>query len=312
MKSKKKVVMGVDIGGTKIAIAFLDAKKSNKLVTPIYTVKTHNGKQILNVLHKFFKKFSNKFHVVAMGISTAGMVSNKGRIVGSSWNIKGWNGIRIKEILEKKCKVPVVVENDANTAAYAEYCMGLAKGANPLILVILGTGVGGGIIINGQLLRGAHFAGGEIGHTKLSFSKHRLCTCGKYDCFEAYASGKGLVSLAKHYFPDNNKLHSTRAIFKLVKNKKNKKRILALRAIEDWHYYVAEGLSNLVQSFDPEKIVLSGGLASQINLNLLQCKASKLLLPCLEKLPKKGLIIKSRFGNDAGLLGAALLAKDLV
>ena len=303
MKKQKKTIMGVDIGGTKIACALVS---SGRLSTPIYTVKTPKGEKILNVVGKFYKRFAKKYLISGIGISTAGMVSDSGQIVGSTGNIPGWQGTRVKAILQKKYRLPVVVENDANAAAYAEYQIGSAKGANPLLMITLGTGVGGGIVVNGKLVRGAHFAGGEIGHIKLSYTKQRLCTCSRYDCLEAYASGNGLLALIKHYFPNKNKSISTRKLFSLAKSK-NKDSILAIRAIEDWHFYIALGICNLFHVFDPEKIVLSGGLSEEVDIKYLLQQTKKLFLPALANSVH---IEKSVLGNDAGLLGAALLASQ--
>ncbi len=297
----KKTVMGVDIGGTKIAFALVS---SGRLVTSVYNVKTPHGVKILSAVGEFYEKFAKKYLISAIGISTAGMVSDEGQIMGSTGNIPGWQGTKVKGLLQKKYRLPVVVENDANAAAYAEYQIGSARGANPLLMITLGTGVGGGIVVNGKLIRGAHFAGGEIGHIKLSYTKQRLCTCGKYDCLEAYASGNGLLVLIKHYFPGKYKTMTTRDLFKLSKSK-NKNAIFAIRAVEDWHFYIAEGICNLFQVFDPEKIILSGGLSSEVNIKYLKKLTGTMVLPALEKSVH---IEKSVLNNDAGLLGAALLA----
>ena len=303
MIQTKKTILGIDIGGTKIAAALVS---SGKLMSPIYSVKTPNGKKIIDLIDKFYEKFSKKFLIAGIGISTAGMVSDNGEIVGSTGNIPDWQGTKVKEILQKKYYLPVVVENDANAAAYAEYQIGSAKGANPLLMITLGTGVGGGIVVNGKLVRGAHYAGGEIGHIKLSYTKQRLCTCSRYDCFEAYASGNGLLALIKHYFPNKKNNFSTKKLFQIAKSK-NKDQILAIRLVEDWHFYIALGICNLVQVFDPKKIILSGGLSKEININYLTHETRKLILPALIK---KIHIEKSVLKNDAGLLGAALLASQ--
>lgn len=311
-KSLKKVVMGVDIGGTKIASGLVS---NGKLVTKITTEKTPAGKKILDVVSGMFKKLSKKYIISAIGISTAGMVSDKGQIVGSCGNIPGWEGTKVSKILGDKFGLPVVVENDANSAAFAEYHIGGAKGANPLLMITLGTGVGGGVVVNGKLVRGANYAGGEIGHIQLGYDKQRRCTCGKYDCFEAYASGNGLIALIGKYFPSGGKNMTTHSLFKLAKSKAKKdadKKLLAIRAIEDWHFYIALGISNLVHVFDPGKVVLSGGLSKEIDIKYLKEEAKELFLPALRKPLMKGMIEKSILSNDAGLIGAALLASQHV
>lgn len=302
-----KTILGIDIGGTKIASCVI---LGNKIVSPVYTARTPDGNKILKVVVKFYKMLSKRFEINAVGISTAGMVSNSGRIVGSCGNIQNWEGTKVKSILEKKFKLPVAVENDANSAAYGEYKIGKAKGADPLLMITLGTGVGGGLVANGKLVRGAHFAGGEIGHIKLSYTKQRLCTCGKYDCLEAYASGNGLIALIRHYFPNLKKPFSTKTLFQLTKVK-NKKQILAIRAVEDWHFYIACGICSLIHETDPEKVVLSGGLSEQIDIKYLTNETIKLSLPAMKKPLINGLIVKSNLKNNAGLLGAGLLASQL-
>lgn len=308
MKKKKSFILGIDIGGTKIAACVIS---EGKIISPIYTTRTPDGKKILSVVEKYFKKLSKKYEIKAVGVSTAGMVNNSGQIVGSCGNINNWEGTKVKSILEKKFKVPVVVENDANSAAYGEYKIGKAKEADPLLMITLGTGVGGGLIANGKLVRGSHFAGGEIGHIKLSYTKQRLCTCGKYDCLEAYASGNGLIALIKHYLPTFKKPFSTKKLFELAK-KKNKNQILAIRAIEDWHFFIACGICSLIQQTDPKKVVLSGGLREQIDLKYLTNETIKLALPAMKNPLKNGLIVKSNLKNNAGLLGASLLAYELL
>ena len=303
MKQQKKVILGIDIGGTKIASALVS---SGRLITAIHHISTPKGEKILNVVGKFYEKFSKKYLIAGIGISTAGMVSDHGEIVGSTGNIPGWQGTKVKRILQKKYHLPVIVENDANSAAYAEYQIGSAKGANPLLMITLGTGVGGGLVVDGKLVRGAHFAGGEIGHIKLSYEKKRLCTCGKYDCLEAYASGNGLLALIRHYFSHKKGKMTTRQLFELSKLK-TKDNVLAVRAIEDWHFYIALGICNLYQVVDPEKIILSGGLSEEINIKYLTNETKKLLLEALGKSIK---IEKSVLNNDAGLLGAALLTSQ--
>lgn len=300
-KTGKKTIIGVDVGGTKIAFALVS---NGKLMTPVYTEKTPHGSKILNVISDYYEKFSKKHLVAGIGISTAGMVSDDGKIVGSTGNIPGWQGTKVKEVLQRKHGLPVAVENDANSAAYAEYQIGSARGANPLLMITLGTGVGGGVVVNGKLVRGAHYAGGEIGHIKLSHDKQRHCTCSRYDCFEAYASGNGILALIKEYFPSQYKKMTTRDLFKLAKSK-SKDGLLAKRAVEDWHFFIAVGICNLFHVFDPEKIVLSGGLSSEVDIKYLTKQTVNLSLPALSKAIH---IEKSVLGNDAGLMGAALLA----
>lgn len=310
-KKNKKTILGIDIGGTKIACALV---ANGHIVSKIIKIKTPHGKKILGEIDKIYKEFAKNNIISAIGVSTAGMVNDDGKIVGSTPNISGWEGTEVKGILSKRYRLPVVVENDANAACFADYQIGSAKGSNPLILVILGTGVGGGVIVNGKLIRGAHYAGGEIGHLPLSYTKQRYCNCGKYDCFEAYASGHGLNALIKHYFSEKvAKEMTTYKLFRLAKSKKSKElSILSKRILEDWHFYIALGLSTLIHTIDPQKIILSGGLSSEVNIKYLSTELEKLVIPALKDKVRNKLVEISILKNDAGLLGAALLASQHV
>ena len=176
-----KKALAFDIGGTKIYSSIID--ETGKIVSEIdkfHTPKSIQG--ILDILKGQIAKFENEVDVIA--ISTAGAVNNENTAVnGSTGNlVSGYSSINFQELSKKR----VFLENDANAAAWAEYRIGASTGTNVSVMITLGTGVGGGIIVNNKLLKGKSGAAGEM-HFKMYPDKRRKCTCGSWDCFEAYA-----------------------------------------------------------------------------------------------------------------------------
>ncbi len=293
------VTIGIDMGGTKIAAApFLNRKLLVSEMLREATPQT-GSEDILQTISSMVKSLEAKFPVKAIGVSTAGMVNDKGEMIGGCGNIHDWKGTRVKKDLEALNHIPVVVENDANCAAFAEYMVGSAEDYDPILLVIVGTGIGGGLVWNNRIWRGAHFGGGEIGHIKLSANKHRKCTCGGWDCWEAYASGSGLQNTARLYFtdPDYNN-------YQLIEAFKQGNEV-AIEVINRWHEYLAQGMSSVINTLDPEAVVVSGGMAKFINYPELNKKVRNKVVDGLKAHIK---IIEGTLGNDSGMIGAACLA----
>ncbi len=295
----KIVTIGIDMGGTKIAAApFINRKLLVDEMLKEPTPQTGSA-DILQTITTMVKAIQKNHEVKAIGVSTAGMVNDRGEMVGGCGNIKGWKDTRVKKDLEALTGIPVVVENDANCAAFAEYMVGSAENYNPILLVIVGTGIGGGLVWDNRIWRGAHFGGGEIGHIKLSANKHRRCTCGDWDCWEAYASGTGLQNTARLYFTDSDFDN-----YKLMEAYKAGNQI-ALDVINRWHEYLAQGMSSVINSLDPEAVVVSGGMAKFINYPELNKKVRAKVVDGLKDHIK---IIEGTLGNDSGMIGGACLA----
>ena len=292
--------VGIDLGGTKIAAApvqgtTLISSEIRKEPTP----QANNSEEILDLMAKMVDEISETNEVAAVGISTAGMVNDKGEMIGSCGNIPSWKGTKVKKELEAKLKIPVFVENDANCAAYGEYMAGSGKDYKSMIMVTLGTGIGGGIIFNDQIWRGAHFGGGEIGHLKLHSNKTRRCTCGAWDCWEAYASGTGLNNTARTFMANPNIDN-----YKLMEMY-NHGDTDAIEVISVWHDHVAQGIATLTNSLDPEAFVIGGGLAHFINYPKLNKKVKDKVVDALKPFVN---IIEGKLENDSGMIGAACLA----
>ena len=285
-----KKALAFDIGGTKIYSSIID--ETGKIVSEIdkfHTPKSIQG--ILDILKGQIAKFENEVDVIA--ISTAGAVNNENTAVnGSTGNlVSGYSSINFQELSKKR----VFLENDANAAAWAEYKIGASKNTKVSVMLTLGTGVGGGIIINNQLLKGKSGAAGEM-HFKMYPDKRRKCTCGSWDCFEAYASGTALKVDAEEML--NNPDVTTYDVMDGVKNG-NKKMI---EIFDRWINDITIGVNGLVNLFDPDCIVLSGSMAQFVDAKKMEQTVNSDIVTSPTS------IRIATAGNYSGMIGAALLA----
>lgn len=285
-----KKALAFDIGGTKIYSSIID--ETGKIVSEIdkfHTPKSIQG--ILDILKGQIAKFENEVDVIA--ISTAGAVNNENTAVnGSTGNlVSGYSSINFQELSKKR----VFLENDANAAAWAEYKIGASKDTKVSVMLTLGTGVGGGIIINNQLLKGKSGAAGEM-HFKMYPDKRRKCTCGSWDCFEAYASGTALKVDAEEML--NNPDVTTYDVMDGVKNGDKK----MIEIFDRWINDITIGVNGLVNLFDPDCIVLSGSMAQFVDAKKMEETVNSDIVTSPTS------IRIATAGNYSGMIGAALLA----
>ncbi len=283
--------LGIDIGGTKIATAIIN--ENGEIISEVEkysTPKTLEG--IFNQLQEIVKK-NNEANFYA--IATAGAVNRENtKVTGSTGNLpKGYNTIDFQGLSNKK----VFIENDANCAAWAEYKIGASKGYENSVMLTLGTGVGGGIIVEGKLLKGKSGAAGEM-HFVMDRNQSRPCTCGFYDCYEAYASGNGLRKTAIEVFKDDK--ITTYDVIDLAKNNDER----ALQTLKIWQDDIALGIVGLVNIFDPDCIVLSGSMEKFVDTLQIEEFVNKNIVTTPTK------IFHAKAGNYSGMIGAVLLAKN--
>ena len=226
-------------------------------------------------------------------MSTAGAVNNEHtKVISSTGNlVEGYNTIDFHSLTNKK----VYIENDANCAAWAEHVIGASKGYPYSLMLTLGTGVGGGIILEDKLFKGKSGSAGEM-HFKLYNDKRRKCTCGAWDCYEAYASGTGLKRTAEEML--NNKDVTTYDVIDGV----NKNDAKMLEVFNRWQDDIIAGAMGLANLFDPGCIVFSGSMAEFIDTEKIEKAINSEILTA----PLK--VFKATTGNHAGMIGAALLA----
>ena len=289
-----KKALAIDVGGTKIYSAIID--EAGQIISDIEKTSTPKTfEDIKKTFKNIIDKNIEKVDVIAF--STCGAVNNQNTgIVGSTGNIANeYPKLNFQELSTK----PVFVENDANCAAWAEYKIGASKNTAVSVMVTLGTGVGGGIIINDRLLKGQNGAAGEM-HFKMYSDNRRKCSCGAWDCFEIYASGTGLKLTAEEMLKDKN--ITTYDVIAGVKNKEPK----MLEVFNQWQNDIANGLIGLANLFDPDCIVLSGSMAEFVEDE----KIENLVNSQIVTTPTK--IKKATTGNYSGMIGAALLAFERV
>ena len=310
-----KYGFGVDLGGTTVKIAFFDETGLMIDKWEIPTVTAGGGVQILPDIAASIQQFIEQktvdpASVIGVGIGVPGPVDRRG-VVNKCINL-GWGVFNIAEELSALVGFPVKAGNDANVAALGEYWKGGGKGCDNMIFVTLGTGVGGGIVIEGKLLHGAHGSGAEIGHLVLNRDEPIPCNCGKRGCVEQYCSATGIVRMANEALAASDEVTRLRTndtltckhIFDSAKAGDE----LALRVLDRFYRYMGEFLGNICDVVDPDAVVLGGGVS----------KAGQVLLDGIR--PYFDLYVfhaarGARFalaslGNDAGAYGAFKLALD--
>lgn len=282
--------LAIDVGGTKIYNAIINTE--GKIISEIEKHSTPKDyTELISTFKEIIAKYENDVDVIAF--STCGAVNNENdKVVGSTGNIaKEYNKTNFKALSNK----PVFVENDANCAAWAEYEIGASKGCENSIMLTLGTGVGGGIIINGNLLKGKNGTAGEM-HFKMRTDKHRKCTCGSWDCFEIYCSGTGL-KLTGEELSNNPKITT----YDIIEGYHAGSDIMT-EIFNQWQNDIIAGIIGLANIFDPECVVLSGSMAQFADTEFITQKVNDDIVTTPTK------VIKAQTGNYAGMIGAALLA----
>lgn len=307
-------VFGVDIGGTTVKLGYFDAEGNVLDKWEIPTRKEENGSNILpDIAASIEKKIKDagidRKDVVGVGVGAPGPVDSEG-VIYKTANL-GWGVFSIKETLENILKLPVMAGNDANVAALGEMWKGGGQGYKDLVVVTLGTGVGGGIIVNGKMLTGANGAGGEIGHIHVEDAEQEACGCGNKGCLEQYASATGVTRLAKRKLESTSgdsvlrtSTLSAKSVFDAVKAKDP----VAMEIAEQFGQYLGEGLAAIACVTNPEAFVIGGGVS----------KAGPILIDYIRPYYEKAVFHASRgakfelatLGNDAGIYGAAKLVLD--
>ena len=281
-----KKALAIDVGGTKIYNAIVNEK--GEIISEIEKRPTP---KTFAEIKAAFEEIINERQVDVIAFSTCGAVNNSNSgILGSTGNIaREYPSMDFKSLSKK----PVFVENDANAAAWAEHIIGASKGMPYSVMLTLGTGVGGGIILDNKLYKGKNGAAGEM-HFKMRTDKHRKCSCGSYDCFEAYASGTGLKRTAEEISGDDEI-----TTYDVIENRD---RPLMKKILDKWQNDILEGIIGLANIFDPDVIVLSGSMAEFVNIDYIEAEANKQIVTTPFK------VVKASAGNYSGMIGAALLA----
>lgn len=301
--------LGIDIGGTTVKMGLFEFKGNLVDKWEIVTCTENEGKEILpdiaqSVKDKLEEHSLVKENLLGIGVGVPAPVSEDGVVNGTA-NL-GWGYKEVKRELEELTGVAVKVGNDANVAALGEMWKGGGLGHKNMIMVTLGTGVGGGVIVGGHILGGAHGAGGEIGHLCVNYEEEDFCGCGNTGCLEQYASATGIVRLAKQKLESYTgetvlrKEHiSAKTVFDAVKAGDQ----AAIEISEEFGRYLGHALANIAVITDPAVIVIGGGVS----------RAGEVLIRVIEKNFREKAFFANQsvkfalaqLGNNAGICGAA-------
>lgn len=306
------VCFGIDIGGTAVKVGLFNTEGKLLDKWDFATRKTKDGRDILKDSAEFIKdkiqelKISQE-RVIGVGVGVPGPVKDNGEV--QELPNLGLGHFNIEEEMANLTGLKVKAGNDANVAALGEQWMGSGKGYKSMVLVTLGTGVGGGIIVNGSILAGSNGAGGEIGHIYVNEEEESTCGCGKKGCLEQYASATGMVRLAKQFLAETNEASelrkyeeiSAKTVFDMAKAGD----ALALKIVDRACRYLGVAMAHIAQVIDPEAFVIGGGVskAGDILTDTIRKHYNGNVMDALKNKEFKLAIL----GNDAGIYGAARL-----
>jgi glucokinase len=308
----EKLCFGIDIGGTTVKLGLFTDKGNLVDKWEIPTRKENSGSYILgdvakSLENKISEKNLDKNQIVGIGVGVPGPVTADGTVI-ECVNL-GWSIINVANEVKALTGFEAKVGNDANVAALGEMWQGGGKGYNSIVMVTLGTGVGGGVIIDGQIITGSNGAAGELGHILVNYEEEEKCGCGKTGCLEQFASATGIVKEAKRLLSKStepSKLRefdhlSAKTIFDCAKE--NDK--LALELVEQLGRYLGIALSHVAAVVDPQAFVIGGGVS----------KAGSILIDAVKKYYNQYVMLAlknkefrvAELGNDAGIYGCARL-----
>lgn len=291
-------VLAFDIGGTAVKIGIINEKGEILESGEMPTFSNEGGEALMQRILKTIGEYKN---IDRVGISSAGQVdSEEGKIIFASENLPGWTGMEIKKRIEEAYSIPAVVENDVNAAAIGEAYYGAAADEKSFLCLAYGTGIGGAIIEQGKIYRGAFGSAGEFGHI-ITHVGGKDCSCGGKGCYETYAATSALIRNVKEELGIEE--IDGREIFKLLEEGNEK----VEKILQTWIFEIMMGLVNFVHIFNPSLIVLGGGIMVQpYIINHIRENLPRYLMPNYKDVK----IVRAKLGNNAGILGAAHMVME--
>ncbi|KMQ51249.1 Glucokinase [Chitinispirillum alkaliphilum] len=315
----EKHALGIDLGGTNLKGIVLTSSGESRHLTRIPTEAEKGGKHVLDNLLKLIgilvEKNGNSESIVGVGIGTPGFIDNDGVILGGAENLPGWKDTQVFVPILEQYGLKATGGNDVTVAALAELKFGAGKGVNNLVCFALGTGVGGGIVINGKLYKGTHGMAGELGHISVD-SSGLPCNCGQVGCVEQYASATGIVALAVDYAKNETsplakivQENPSSVTSKMVYEYVAKEDPLALKVHHKATEMLGRAVGITINTFAPDRVVLGGGvmMAGEVILEAVRKYSANF---CWPEIYEQCQIVAAQMGEDAGVLGAASMAFD--
>lgn len=297
-----RVFLGIDWGGTYLKAGLVD-NKGKIIKKRVYLSKELKKKEIfIQNLEYFVKDFREEYPIKGIGIGAPGIIDVKKGFIYYLPNIPGWENYPLRDILTKRLKLPVFIDNDANVFALAEARYGAAQGKLGGIFLTLGTGLGGAIIINGKLLEGKTSAL-ELGHVPINL-RGKLCSCGSKGCIETYVGSKYLLARYRQLKKNRAKVKEVKYIFERGLQGERE----ALLVWKEFSYSLGRFLAGMVNIFNPQVIVLGGGLSGAFRLFkplVVQVIRKYAMWPQVKNLK----LLKAKL-RQPGIIGASLLAKE--
>ncbi|MBP7179610.1 MAG: ROK family protein [Dysgonomonadaceae bacterium] len=307
-----KHTIGIDIGGTSIKYSLVEETGKPLFENKIPSQATISREAVIAQISDAIQDaigFANsgKIKVSGIGIGTPGIINSTQRVIlGGAENIKGWEKLKLADILEKEFNLPVLLANDANTMALGETLYGAGQGCENIVFLTIGTGIGGAIIINGKLYSGYDNRGGELGHVPF-IANGKQCACGSTGCFEAYASTSALINRFMEQTTDTDKKLSREEINgELIVRLYKEGDPIAKNCMEEHCDFVGHGIAGFINIFSPELVIVGGGISEsgEFYIEKIRKNAFRYAMADCAINTK---IVAAKLGNKAGYIGAASL-----
>lgn len=323
--SSSLTYVGLDVGGTTMKGAVVDesgkAGPAVTLPTEAYKGQEHGLNQMCETIRQAVAAAGKTLgDIAAIGVATPGTMDIPGGIILDPPNLRPWQNVPVRAHIAGVFGLPTAFQNDANAAAFGEYWVGAGSEVKVMVMFTLGTGIGGGIIIDDKVLEGRHSHGAEVGHMKIDLGKNRQCGCGRWGCLEAFASATSVVkraqeavanisgpSILRDMLAETKEELPARVVFQAADRGDEQ----AIKVVDDTAYYLAVGAMNIMHLIDPDMIVYGGGMtaAGEPFLARIRHYIHELAFP----VPAQQTIVRyAQLGSDAGFIGAAACARQLV
>ena len=308
-----KYYIGIDLGGTNIVAGVVDENYQILTKASVKTNLPRPEQEIAADMAAVARQAAEEAglsldQIEWVGVGTPGIANSATGIIEYSNNL-GFCNTPMVQYLEEALGRPAFIENDANAAAYGEYVAGAAKGAKHAVCITLGTGVGGGISIDGKIYCGSNFGGAEIGNTVIDVNGP-MCSCGRKGCFEVFSSATGLIRMTKEALaahPESAMKDEERITGRTAFNYMRAGDETAKQVVDDYIRYLAAGITNTINIFQPDVLCIGGGVCNEGDPLLLPMKEIVKKEVYTRNSPKNTEIVIAKLGNDAGIIGAAFL-----